>query len=97
MIQFDHFEGHVTYKELMWILSLPDVNTPTRNGQVPTHPQFAGDSNNLSIYNRWYELVEGYSARDLTFETDRLPAIAGIARKIQDISGDVYRLRNHHR
>ncbi|KAE9370261.1 HET-domain-containing protein, partial [Stipitochalara longipes BDJ] len=44
----------------------------------------------ISIYNRWYTLVEGYTARDLTFETDRLPAIAGIARKIQVITGDTY-------
>ena len=34
--------------------------------------------------------MEGYTARELTFETDRLPAIAGIARKIQDITGDTY-------
>ncbi|RFU33029.1 hypothetical protein B7463_g3270, partial [Scytalidium lignicola] len=45
---------------------------------IPAHPTFAGGSSILNIYERWYKLVEGYSGRDLTFEIDRLPAIAGL-------------------
>jgi hypothetical protein len=90
MAHLDQFITHDTYKELMWILSLPNVGKPPLNDQVPTHPEFAGQSANISIYNRWYTLVEGYSARELTFETDRLPAISSIARKIQNISDDTY-------
>lgn len=79
-----------TYKELMWILGLQDNRETLSNDGVPTHSTFADDDNKLSIYNRWYDLVEGYSARELTFESDRLPAISGIARKIHEISGDTY-------
>lgn len=33
--------------------------------------------------NRWYRLFENYCARILTFESDRLAAIAGLAKEIQ--------------
>jgi hypothetical protein len=49
MAHLDQFITHDTYKELMWILSLSDVSTPPLNDQVPTHPEFAGDSTNISI------------------------------------------------
>ncbi|KAH8683263.1 heterokaryon incompatibility protein-domain-containing protein [Tricladium varicosporioides] len=32
---------------------------------------------------KWYDVVEEFTSRDLTFETDRLPAIAGLAAELQ--------------
>ncbi|KAI9151301.1 HET-domain-containing protein [Paramyrothecium foliicola] len=37
---------------------------------------------------RWYRLIEGYSVRKLTFWTDRLPAIAGLADHYSQIHQD---------
>ncbi|KAL5331833.1 hypothetical protein ACEPPN_001371 [Leptodophora sp. 'Broadleaf-Isolate-01'] len=82
--------GHDGYKELMWILSLPEVNSPPTSGEVPSHPTFAAYSDKISIYSRWYQLIEGFAGRQLTNELDKLPAISGLANKIQRIAGDVY-------
>ena len=38
-----------------------------------------------SPYNSWHDLVDTYSVRQLTYETDRLPALSGVASKIQEI------------
>jgi hypothetical protein len=84
---------HDVYKELMWILSLPDITKPPESEDViPIHSFLATPtgSEDLTIYKRRYQIVEGYSGRELTFETDKLPAIAGLAAKVQVISGDIY-------
>lgn len=39
----------------------------------------------VAMRDRWYELVEDYSFRSLTKETDTLPAISGLARHYQDV------------
>src|SRR5204862_4160395 len=41
-------------------------------------------------WRAWIRLVEEYSARDLTRDQDKLPAMAGLARKIAAWSGDTY-------
>ena len=33
--------------------------------------------------DRWYELMEDYSSRQLTYESDKLPALSGLARNFQ--------------
>lgn len=38
----------------------------------------------------WQRLIEGYSARLLTMEDDKLPAIAGLAKSIAERTGDSY-------
>lgn len=43
-----------------------------------------------SVLSTWYSLVEAYSARKLTYHTDRLPAIAGIAKEFASVLGDQY-------
>jgi hypothetical protein len=35
-------------------------------------------------YKCWYTLNESYSVQKLTFETDRLPAVSGVASTIQE-------------
>ena len=42
------------------------------------------------IYEDWDQAVSSYSARTLTFPSDRLPAISGIAKKIELATGDRY-------
>lgn len=38
----------------------------------------------------WACFIESYSARQLTYDTDALPAISGIIQEIQKITGDTY-------
>ena len=40
---------------------------------------------------RWYRLFENYCTRSLTFENDRLAAIAGLAKEIQRQTGYTYK------
>jgi hypothetical protein len=90
MTRLDEYSHHNMYKELMWILGLPKVRRLPSAGDIPAHSTFADSKDKLTIYNRWYELVEGYSARQLTFETDKLPAITSLAHKIHGFTEDVY-------
>lgn len=39
----------------------------------------------------WVLIVEEYSRRKFTYDTDKLAAISGIAREIQEVTGDEYR------
>lgn len=43
-----------------------------------------------SYYDYWRELVEHFTERELSHETDRLPALAGVAKEIQRATGDTY-------
>ena len=43
-----------------------------------------------SVYRWWYEILEDYCRRDLTFPMDKLPAISGIAATVQKATGDAY-------
>lgn len=43
-----------------------------------------------SLYEDWNMLVDDYGHRDTTYETDRLPAISGLARLIWETLGDHY-------
>ncbi|RYP08513.1 hypothetical protein DL764_001844 [Monosporascus ibericus] len=40
----------------------------------------AGDIS--AVWDLWQKLVEAYSARSLTYETDRLPALSGVASRV---------------
>jgi len=40
--------------------------------------------------SHWYEITNQYTRRKLTFPSDRLPAIAGIAKKIHRKTGYLY-------
>jgi hypothetical protein len=41
-------------------------------------------------YERWYEIVQQFTRRSLTKDTDTLPALAGLAREFQRVTKDVY-------
>jgi hypothetical protein len=49
-----------------------------------------------TIYHIWYEAVSKCSDRRLTFTLDKLPALAGIASRVHDITKDDY-LAGHWR
>jgi hypothetical protein len=40
--------------------------------------------------SKWNELIEGYSARRLTYLKDKLPAVGGVAAEIQKVTGSRY-------
>ncbi|KAH8592275.1 heterokaryon incompatibility protein-domain-containing protein [Bisporella sp. PMI_857] len=41
-------------------------------------------------YGCWHHLIESYSIRELTFESDKLPAVSGVAKQIQKRTNSVY-------
>ncbi|KAK3169916.1 hypothetical protein OEA41_009300 [Lepraria neglecta] len=41
-------------------------------------------------YNFWDDTIEAYAIKDLTREEDKLVAISGIAKKVQDVVKDEY-------
>lgn len=43
-----------------------------------------------NIYSNWYIMVEAYSHRPLTYQTDKLPAISGIAKLLHEMTKDDY-------
>ncbi|KAF2826599.1 HET-domain-containing protein [Ophiobolus disseminans] len=49
-----------------------------------------------TIYTSWYDIVSTYSSRRLTFPSDKLPALAGIASRLHAITKDDY-LAGHWR
>jgi hypothetical protein len=71
-----------------------DCNTTTfqEDGGI----EYWGNSKRLLVSNifskqlRWYSVIEEYSHRNLTFETDKLSAISGLARKIETEAGNSY-------
>jgi len=44
----------------------------------------------IDSYTCWYRLVEDFTSRNLTYEEDRLPAIAGIAKRFGEAENDSY-------
>ncbi|KIW02514.1 uncharacterized protein PV09_06313 [Verruconis gallopava] len=43
-----------------------------------------------SLLHEWYELVTAYSSRQLTFDSDKLPALSGLANRFHRYFGGVY-------
>ena len=43
-----------------------------------------------NVYRWWYEILDDYCRRELTFPMDKLPAISGIAAAVQRVTGDTY-------
>jgi hypothetical protein len=44
----------------------------------------------VDIYTCWYNMVKNFTSRSLTYNEDRLPAIAGIAQRFGMIANDSY-------
>ena len=43
-----------------------------------------------NLYGCWHDLIESYSIRELTFESDKLPAVSGVAKQIQGRTNSAY-------
>jgi len=54
------------------------------------HLQPSGKYARIQLYDKWLRIVEEYSGKQLSFETDRFPALSGIAVLWQKQIGDEY-------
>ncbi|KAF3037795.1 hypothetical protein E8E12_005066 [Didymella heteroderae] len=50
----------------------------------------ADDDDRIAYYDRWLQLVQTYSQLELTYKTDRLPALSGIAYLVASKAKDTY-------
>jgi hypothetical protein len=64
---------------------------------IPAKPMWLKKNNRMPyshvdgwLSEMWLDLVECYSARNLSHGKDKLPALSGLARKIASISNDAY-------
>lgn len=62
---------------------------------LATNPAFVSNTDDTEpsksiLYERWSEIVLTYSACELSFDTDILPAISGLAQQFGELLGDVY-------
>lgn len=48
------------------------------------------DLSSIDIYTCWYRIVQSFTSRGITYKDDRLPAIAGIAKKFYAVAQDSY-------
>ncbi|EPE32864.1 hypothetical protein GLAREA_05876 [Glarea lozoyensis ATCC 20868] len=64
----------------------------SRNFHLNNPQQKGGDTNNStsSIYLDWYALLREFRRRELTYESDSLPAMSGLAREFASITKDEY-------
>jgi hypothetical protein len=45
-----------------------------------------GENLEINLYTSWYRMVENFTSRKLTYQDDKLPAIAGLAKKFAAIA-----------
>lgn len=78
-------------KEVVWTCHSKTMREGGNNRGVDhvdnmvSYPLFDGDSR-----QRWSQLLQDYTSRDLTRDGDKLPALSGIARRFQKHTGDDY-------
>ncbi|KAM5363445.1 hypothetical protein ACJZ2D_012012 [Fusarium nematophilum] len=70
----------------------PELNHPCDSqANLKLEPRSTTDATTQShLYRKWYEMVEQYSNKDLTWSDDRLPAIWALAQNFQKRTGDEY-------
>ncbi|KAG2414537.1 hypothetical protein HFD88_003728 [Aspergillus terreus] len=59
-------------------------------GKIFSFRSFYSITDPQEAYKDWHEVVDEYTSRELTRSSDRLPAISGIARVVQDITKSRY-------
>ncbi|KAH6701371.1 heterokaryon incompatibility protein-domain-containing protein, partial [Leptodontidium sp. MPI-SDFR-AT-0119] len=85
---------HYTSSEIVWECRRKMVSED--GTVVRTDRPELGLASKLSVgsefnpWNHWQEIVIAYSTRDLTFSIDKLPALSGIASKIQSLTSFEY-------
>jgi hypothetical protein len=93
-----------THDRLVWRCATMSTNEKYPFG-MPHAPDTASDnhrllhclvnqieqsSSDVDVYTCWYRMVQTFTARNITYQDDRLPAIAGIANKFAAIANDTY-------
>ena len=86
---------HLHTKQLLWQCKSLTATHIFPNGLPPKSifsKQMIRPSVTMIPYSMrlWKDMVELYSQRDLTFETDKLIAIAGVTKRISTVSQDEY-------
>jgi len=64
-----------------------------QEGSRPLHlsvPTSGGKERYWNVFLEWYTGIENYSRRDLTYESDKLPAISGYAQAVQEVIRGTY-------
>lgn len=74
MTMWDCFEGYGNELECRHMIPNPLLRAP----------------NLLGTDNSWYDIVEDYTERNITKDTDRLPALAGLAEQYKEVTGKEY-------
>jgi hypothetical protein len=49
-----------------------------------------GPRGGLLSYSKWYDMIEDYTSRSLSIESDRFPALSGVAKAVANSKGDQY-------
>ncbi|OQU97804.1 hypothetical protein CLAIMM_03689 [Cladophialophora immunda] len=65
--------------------------SPSRKATTPgLLPNLLSTKHHAKIFRTWHRIVAQYSLRTLTVASDKLPAISGIAKKVQTATGSAY-------
>jgi hypothetical protein len=83
---------HYTQAELIWECK---SEVCSEDGATPLGFYSMGLPHMLLLsaelpYSRWHDLIASYSVRQLTFETDKLPAVSGVASRVHEVVGSEY-------
>ncbi|KAF3000900.1 hypothetical protein E8E13_008134 [Curvularia kusanoi] len=70
---------------------LPVGDEPVSGPQYPYFRPREATSRQSMLHDYWYKLVEDYTTRNITKSSDRLPAIAGLAKRVsKQLPKDTY-------
>jgi hypothetical protein len=79
-----------TQPDMKWQFRFENVRTDAVSVQFQTATHFEADHSQTSTYAFWYSIVTDYSRRHITRASDRFPALAGIASKLENHLNDTY-------
>ncbi|ETS86568.1 hypothetical protein PFICI_00396 [Pestalotiopsis fici W106-1] len=86
-----HFNSRQLYYECDNGIVSEDGSRQTRlHGNLPRPHQKIVQSDKENLHTLWYSLVWEYGERDLTYATDKLPAMSGLARVLSTRIGADY-------
>lgn len=87
---------HFSHKQVFWDCQQMQVSEDgqlervvAKHSTITTRiSRFNVDKTEAHIH--WYRLVEQYTSRSLTVDTDRLPAVIGLAKEYEQLVKDIY-------
>jgi hypothetical protein len=100
----DFYSRRILFPPLLGQSNLPTRSKDPPQMRIPNHLMHEPDktfprrefiesnehAQSISILQNWYEILQIYTTRNLTYEADRLPAISGIAKAIHGLTGFKY-------